>query len=115
MPQDSAFKEYVVSEVLREIDGVTARAMFGGWGIYRHGVFFAMIANGVLYFKIDESNKADYASAGSKPFIYHSPKGKPMQMGYYEVPEQVMENREEIKQWVEKACAVAINAKKKKK
>ena len=39
MPQDTAFKDYVVGEVLREIDGITARAMFGGWGIYRHGFF----------------------------------------------------------------------------
>lgn len=115
MSSDQAFKDYIVAEVLREIDGIAARAMFGGWGIYRHGLFFAMIADGVLYFKIDETNKADYESAGSKPFVYRSPKGKPMKMGYYEVPEEVMENREEIKQWVEKAYTVAEAAKQKKK
>lgn len=115
MSKDQEFKDYVVGEVLWEIDGVTARAMFGGWGIYRHGLFFAMIANGVLYFKVDERNKADYEAAGSKPFVYHSPKGKPMQMGYYEVPEEVMENPGEIKHWVEKAYTVAEAAKQKKK
>lgn len=115
MAKDVAFKDYVVRELLRGIDVISARAMFGGWGIYRHGLFFALIADGVLYFKVDDSNKADYESAGSKPFVYHSPKGKPMQMGYYEVPEQVMENQEEIKHWVEKSYAVAIAAKKKKK
>ena len=74
-----------------------------------------MIADGVLYFKVDESNKAEYEAAGSKPFVYHSPKGKPMQMGYYEVPERVMENQDEIRQWVEKAYTVAAAAKQKKK
>lgn len=32
MAADVAYKDYIVGEVLREIDGVSARAMFGGWG-----------------------------------------------------------------------------------
>lgn len=38
-----------------------------------------------------------------------------MTMSYYEVPQDIMENSEEIMQWVEKSYTAAINAKQKKK
>lgn len=38
-----------------------------------------------------------------------------MTMSCYEVPQDIMENSEEIKQWVEKSYSAAIDAKQKKK
>lgn len=114
MPTDASYKDYVVSEVLQEIEGITTRAMFGGWGIYKDGLFFALIADGVLYFKVDDTNRADYEKAGSEPFVYVSPQGKEMTMGYYELPSSIMEDREAIKDWVNSAHAVALGAKAQK-
>jgi len=110
MAKDQAFKEYVVGEVLRSIPGITARAMFGGWGIYQDSMIFGLIAEGTLYFKVDDTNRPDYESAGSGPFTYHAPNGKTMQMGYYQVPEDVMEHPEDIPHWVAKAIVVSRNA-----
>ncbi len=112
MSKYESFKEYVLTEVLREVDGVTAKAMFGGWGIYKSGKFFAMIADGQLFFKVDNSNRGDYQKLGSKQFIYVSPKGKEMKMGYYQVPGEIMESGD-IYSWVEKSYQVALNSKKK--
>ena len=112
MPKDGSFARFVTEELLREVDGITSRAMFGGYGIYRHGIFFALIADGRLYFKVDESNKKDFEAAGSQPFIYQAPGKKAMVMSYFELPAGVMEDSEEVKQWVEKSYRVALAAKK---
>lgn len=113
MSKDESFKEYVTTEVLAAVDGISARSMFGGYGIYRNGIFFALIADGVLYFKVDESNKKEFEKLGSKPFIYISPKGKKMTMNYYQLPPEVMENRDEVGNWVEKSYRVALSKNKK--
>ena len=109
MVRDTSFHEHVMGEVFRDIDGLTSRPMFGGWGIYQNGVFFALIGEGQLFFKVDESNKSDYQKYGSKPFVYTSHKGKDVTMSYWELPADVMEDREELTRWIEKS----VNARRK--
>jgi TfoX/Sxy family transcriptional regulator of competence genes len=48
---------------------------------------------------------------GSKPFTYQMKNGKSGTMNYYEVPEEIMENRELLSAWVEKAMQVSLNSK----
>jgi len=79
--------------------------MFGGWGIYKRGKIFAIVADGELYFKVGDSNRAEYETHGSHPFIYES-KGKPMTMSYWLLPEEIMESREDLAEWIERSLAV---------
>lgn len=109
---DKGLHEYVMSEVLQGIEGITSRAMFGGYGIYQHGVFFALIADGRLYFKVDETNKRKFENMGSSPFVYGM-KGKQTVMSYYELPEQIMEDKDEIGMWVQESFDIAFKGKKK--
>lgn len=110
MARDQDFNDYIVNDVMRDIPGITSRAMFGGWGIYQNGVFFALISDGELYFKVDESNIGDYKKRGSRPFVYES-KGKKMEMSYWLIPEEILEDRAELPFWIEKS--VKANSKKK--
>lgn len=103
MTKDNSFHEYVMSEAFHDIDGITSRPMFGGWGIHQDGVFFALIGDGQLYFKVDESNKSDYQKYDSKPFVYTGHKGKDVTMSYWELPAEIMENREELVRWIGKS------------
>jgi DNA transformation protein len=112
MPKDTSFHDYVMVEVFDKIPGITSRPMFGDHGVYKDGLFFAIIADGSLYFKAGDSNRLDYESAGSEKFTYQSHKG-PMQMSYYEVPPEVLENPQELEIWVEKSVEAAKKAKKK--
>lgn len=79
--------------------------MFGGAGLYCDGLFFALVADDVLYFKVDDSNRADYEAAGMGPFKPFPDKQGVMQ--YYEVPIDVLENRQTLRDWAEKALDVA--------
>ena len=80
-------------------------------GEYKDGIFFSLIADGALYFKVDESNKKDYEDLGSEPFVYTA-KGKSMTMSYWNLPEEIMNDREKLIEWIDKSVAVAINSKK---
>jgi len=84
---------------------VRSKRMFGGAGLYLHGVFFALIADDVLYFKVDDSNRMDYEAVGMGPFRPF-PK-RPTVMQYYEVPADVLENTDSLREWAQKALHVA--------
>jgi DNA transformation protein len=105
MPISAEYLQYVLDQ-LETSGSITARKMFGGAGLYLDNVFFALIADDVLYFKVDDSNRPDYEKAGMKPFKPFGEKSYIMQ--YYEVPVAVLDDREELQIWVDKALSVAI-------
>ena len=107
------FLEYVLSDVLSDESGISSRAMFGGYGIYKDGVIFAIIANERLYFKVNDSNRSDYEQYGSGPFVYSQGKHKSTTMSYWELPVDIMEDRQQVAEWVHKSYQVSINSKKK--
>jgi DNA transformation protein len=67
-----AFKDGVVNH-LNQVAPVTARAMFGGYGLYCEGLMFALIADETLYFKVDAGNQSRFTEAAMGPFTYHLP------------------------------------------
>ncbi len=103
-----------VLDLLSHVEGVSARGMFGGFGLYKGSVMFALIADDVLYYKVGPANQPDYEEAGSEPFTY-SGKGKPIQMSYWQVPEDVLEDQDALRDWTLKAFEVALKAKQPKK
>jgi DNA transformation protein len=103
--------EYVIDQ-LRGWAPVTARPLFGGWGIYNGPVMFGLIARDMIYFKVDETNRPDYEIAGGpKPFTYEMPNGKTMEMAYCEVPPEILDDTEALPQWAVKAQAAALRVK----
>jgi len=83
--------------------------MFGGAGLYLDGVFFGLVADDILFFKVDDTNKPDYVAAGSGPF---KPFGtNSYEMSYYEVPGDVLEDPDMLKEWAMKALLVAKRVK----
>lgn len=107
---DATFKDYVIDQ-LHDFGGASARAMFGGFGVYKGGVMFGLITSDELYFKVDDSNRADFEARKSKPFVYEG-KSKPIAMSYWRVPDDVLENADDLKAWAMKAYDVALKARK---
>lgn len=83
--------------------------MFGGVGIYAGRLFFALIADDTLYFKVDDSTRGDFEARGMGPFRPYGADGEAMQ--YYQVPEELLEDPEALRPWAEGAIAVARRAK----
>jgi DNA transformation protein len=98
------FKAFVLDQ-LSELGDVTPKAMFGGVGLYHRGLFFGIIARDRVYLKVDETNRADYERAGTKPFKPYPRRSGTMR--YFEVPLEVLESPVDLTRWVRASIAVA--------
>ncbi|MDH3725633.1 MAG: TfoX/Sxy family protein, partial [Thermoleophilia bacterium] len=63
------FAEHVV-DLLQAMGPVDARSMFGGYGIFLDGLMFGLIADEVLYLKVDEENRPEFEELGLGAFVY---------------------------------------------
>jgi len=99
----------LVEEKLSAVASIRTKPMFGGVGIYSEELFFALIAEDKLYFKVSDLNRGDFEARGMEPFFpYDSPKP----MGYWELPPGVIDDPDELRIWMDKALAVAARKRK---
>ncbi len=112
MSTDRAFVDYLL-ELLEPLPGVTAKRMFGGYGLFRAGLMFGLVADSTLYFKVDDANRAHFTERELLPFTYEA-KGKPMTMSYYEAPGEVLDNSDDMVEWAEIAYGAALRTQKKR-
>jgi len=112
MPSKPRRNEFVahVLELLAPSGSVTARRMFGGFGIYRDGLMFALVADDVLYLKTDGTNRGEFEAAGSEPFAYHA-RRKRVILSYWRAPEEALDNGATMLAWARSAYAAALRAK----
>lgn len=87
------------------------RRMFGGYGLYRDDVMFAIIIQDKLYLKTDDMNRRRFEEKGLLPFTYES-KGKQVTIRYYEAPPEVFEDSDDMQTWVASAVAAALRARR---
>jgi len=107
------FVDYV-TDLLDQFATIAVRPMFGGFGIYKNGLMFALIADNELYFKADENAAQFFETYGSTPFTYDNGK-KLVKMSYWKVVPDVFDNQEMIKIWIDIAYNVAVKNKQKTK
>ena len=101
-----------IKDQLSDFADVEIKKMFGGIGIFLDGIMFGMITSKEQFMmRVGETNIQDYEAAGSKPLGHEKKKGS---MPYWEVPENVVDDRKALKEWATKAYDVAVAAKKKK-
>jgi DNA transformation protein len=65
---------------------------------------FGLIADDVAYLKVDDSNRQAFLDAGSGPFRPYP--DKPTSMSYYEIPPDVLEDRDELTEWAQQSLAI---------
>ena len=107
-------REYAahIEDLLSPLGPVSVRSMFGG-GVYLDSIMFGLIADEVLYFKADAATKSAYEAEGMGPFVYDG-KGKPMAMPYWQVPDRLFDEHDELISFARLAHDVARRAKKAK-
>jgi DNA transformation protein len=82
--------------------------MFGAVGLYRGDIFFAIISDGTLYFKVDDTNRGEYVSRHMAQFRPY-PDRPEHSMSYYEVPADIIEDPEQCVAWALRSVAAAGN------
>ncbi|PJZ76961.1 TfoX/Sxy family protein [Leptospira neocaledonica] len=104
-----------VQDRLKVCGPLSYKNMFGGFGVYSGSQIFAMIIKDRLYFRVGQSNQAEYESSGMGPFTYAGKDGKIVRVSYWEVPEEVLEDDEDLVFWFRKSLAEANKASSLKK
>ncbi|MDQ3282459.1 MAG: TfoX/Sxy family protein [Acidobacteriota bacterium] len=112
MPVSEEFREFVLEQLRRVVARVTWRKMFGAVGVYADGVFFAIVDDDTLYYKVGDASRVRYAEAGSKAFDAYG--GGRQSMTYFELPPDVLEDEERLREWTREAVEVARTRKRKK-
>jgi DNA transformation protein len=84
--------------------GLTSRAMFGGHGIFKADVMFAIVdSEGRLYLRADPATAAAFEAAGS---TQHA------RMPYWEVPEPIRDDADQLREWAATAAEVAVRSRR---
>ena len=101
--------EYVsyITDLMQTIGPVTAKRMFGGHGIFLEGLMFGIVVDDVLYFKADRDTKNLYSKRGLEAFKYCK-QGKEITLSYYQAPEEVFDNIDDMKFWANMAYDTAV-------
>jgi len=103
---EKQFADYVV-DLMQTIGPVSARRMFGGYGIFHQGLMFALIADGSLYLKADDQTREWFLAEDCEPFSYYK-KDKEYRLSYYLVPEEFFEDPDACLRWARLAFDAAL-------
>jgi DNA transformation protein len=102
------FRDFVLDQLAR-VPQLRSKRMFGGVGLYSGELFFGIVAADELFFKVGDSNRAAYETAGSEPFRPLADPKRPVSMSYWRVPIEVLEDPTELVEWARAAIGVATN------
>lgn len=105
------YSEFVLFllESLEQLGTVTARAMFGGYGLYLEGRMFGLVAEDELYLKTDREIDC-YFDQLSLPHFEYEKKGRRFKMSYRRCPDEALDDAEILAQWVTRSYQAALRA-----
>jgi DNA transformation protein and related proteins len=100
-----------ISDLFAPFGPVVERRMFGGAGLYREGLMFALVFDGAIFLRVDETSIPDFEREGSRPFVYTRAKS-PGKIGraslsYWRLPERLYDDPEGLAVWAERALEIA--------
>jgi DNA transformation protein len=97
-------------DLFSDFGPVAIRRMFSGFGISADGINFALALRGGLYLRADSRTIPRFEAEGSKPFQYQT-KTKTVTVGsYWQLPERLYDDPEELTGWASAALAAAQRA-----
>jgi DNA transformation protein len=112
MPFSDGYLTFVLDQLRTVLPAVRTRRMFGACGLYAGDLFFAVIDDDTLFLKVDDETRGDYEARGMPAF---QPMEGHASMNYSQLPEELLEEPEALRPWVERAVAVASRAKSKRR
>ena len=89
---------------------VTLRRMFSGYGISADGINFALALRAGLYFRADETTIPQFEAEGSKPFQYQTRARIVTVNSYWQLPERLYDDPQELTGWARAALSAAQRA-----
>ena len=89
---------------------IVVRRMFGGEGLFRDGLMFAIVHEEKLYFKTSEESRLAFIAEGVGPLFFKFKNAEGVLTSYYELPDRLYDDPEELALWARTAFAVALES-----
>ena len=105
MALNEEFKNFALDQ-LQGIGEFETKRMFGGLALLRHGSAFAKIKHDKVWLKVDDTNRDDFEKMGMRQYTYG--KDNSRKLNFYETPIEVIEDRDQLKVWVQKSIEIAM-------
>jgi DNA transformation protein len=109
MPVSEGFID-LLKERLVGIGPLSVRRMFGGAGIYCEGVMFGLAVDDTLYLKVDGGNRPAVEARSPGPFSYAVKRGRNTITSFWQVPDGLIDEPDELLSWASAALAAAHRA-----
>jgi DNA transformation protein len=97
-------------DLFADFGPVTIRRMFSGFGISADGTNFALALRGGLYLRADEQTIPRFEAEGSKPFQYQTRAKTVTVNSYWQLPERLYDDPEDLTVWARASLAAAQRA-----
>ena len=99
-----------IQDLFQEIGPVRVRSMFGGHGVYCGDQIFGIEVGGEIYLKADDSSRAAFEQAGSRPFTYEKADGALVSTSYWLLPSEAVDDPSEAARWARLALEAGRRA-----
>ena len=106
MVSSDGFAEFLRDQ-LAPLGRITMRRMFGKTGVFCDGVMLGMVTENILYFRVDEQNRAAFKEAEAFPPLNYEKKGETIDLSFWRVPERLFDEPDEFVAWARSALAAA--------
>ena len=97
-------------DLFADFGPVTIRRMFSGFGISADGTNFALALRGGLYLRADQETIPRFEAEGSKPFQYQTRAKTVTVNSYWQLPERLYDDPEDLTVWARASLAAAQRA-----
>lgn len=105
-----------IADLFTGLGRVTIRRMFGGKGIYHDGLIVALEVDGDILLKADAVSAPEFTAAGSRQWVYEGRMRKgPVAMPYWSIPDDALDDPDEMAVWARKAFEASLRSAKPRK
>ncbi|HMN70460.1 MAG TPA: TfoX/Sxy family protein [Rhodoblastus sp.] len=106
MVASSSFADFL-RDLLAPLGQLTMRRMFGKTGVFCEGVMIAMVADNILYFRVDDQNRTIFAEAASQPPLKYKKQGRAIDLAFWRAPDRLFDDPDELIVWARAALSAA--------
>ena len=110
MAVSGEFIDYL-DDLFSVVPGTEIRRMFGGVGMFRYGLMYALaMSDGRIALKADSETVPGFRAENCSEWTYEMRGGPKKSMGYWYMPERLADDPDEMRQWGMAAFDAAVRA-----